>query len=175
MAWVGDHLFSYAQAYAAGFCVACPESIETTVEDRREIGPTFFFGPPRRFEAGLTDIFVRMQDAGRLKRWMFDRFMEVARRCGEPILEGKSVPFSDRVLYWIGDKLVYGPLRNRLGLSRLKIGYTAGEAIGPEIFKFYRSLGINLKQLYGQTERPFTSRCSRRETRRHRRPAHTRR
>ncbi len=152
MAWVGDHIFSYAQAYAAGFCVACPESIETTVEDRREIGPTFFFGPPRRFEAGLTDIFVRMQDAGRLKRWMFDRFMEVARRCGEPILEGKSVPFSDRVLYWIGDKLVYGPLRNRLGLSRLKIGYTAGEAIGPEIFKFYRSLGINLKQLYGQTE-----------------------
>lgn len=152
MAWVGDHIFSYGQAYAAGFCVACPESLETAIEDRREIGPTFFFGPPRRFEAGLTDIFVRMQDASRPKRWMFDKFMDVARRCGEPILEGRPVPFSDRVLYWIGDKLVYGPLRNRLGLSRLKIGYTAGEAIGPEIFKYYRALGINLKQLYGQTE-----------------------
>ncbi len=152
MAWVGDHIFSYGQAYAAGFCVACPESLETALEDRREIGPTFFFGPPRRFEAGLTDIVVRMQDAGRFKRWMFDTFMGVARRCGEPILEGKPVPFTDRALYWIGDKLVYAPLRNRLGLSRLKIGYTAGEAIGPEIFRFYRSLGINLKQLYGQTE-----------------------
>ncbi len=152
MAWVGDHIFSYGQAYAAGFCVACPESLETALEDRREIGPTFFFGPPRRFEAGLTDIVVRMQDAGRFKRWMFDTFMGVARRCGEPILEGRPVPITDRVLYWIGDKLVYAPLRNRLGLSRLKIGYTAGEAIGPEIFRFYRSLGINLKQLYGQTE-----------------------
>lgn len=152
MAWVGDHIFSYGQAYVAGFCVACPESLETAIEDRREIGPTFFFGPPRRFEAGLTDIFVRMQDASRPKRWMFDTFMNVARRCGEPILEGRPVPFSDRALYWIGDKLVYGPLRNRLGLSRLKIGYTAGEAIGPEIFKYYRALGINLKQLYGQTE-----------------------
>ncbi len=152
MAWVGDHIFSYGQAYEAGFCVACPESVETTVVDRREIGPTFFFGPPRRFEQALTDIFVRMQDAGRAKRWMFDRFMDVARRCGEPILEGKPVPLTDRILYWIGDKLVYGPLRNQLGLSCLKIGYTAGEAIGPEIFKFYRSIGINLKQLYGQTE-----------------------
>ena len=152
MAWVGDHIFSYGQAYAAGFCVACPESLETALEDRREIGPTFFFGPPRRFEAGLTDIVVRMQDAGRFKRWMFETFMGVARRCGEPILEGKPVPIMDRALYWIGDKLVYAPLRNRLGLSRLKIGYTAGEAIGPEIFRFYRSLGINLKQLYGQTE-----------------------
>lgn len=152
MAWVGDHIFSYGQAYAAGFCIACPESLETALEDRREIGPTFFFGPPRRFEAGLTDILVRMQDASRPKRWMFDTFMRVARRCGEPILEGKPVPFWDRLLYWIGDKLVYAPLRNRLGLSRLKIGYTAGEAIGPEIFKFYRSLGVNLKQLYGQTE-----------------------
>ncbi len=152
MAWVGDHIFSYGQAYAAGFCVACPESLATALEDRREIGPTFFFGPPRRFEAGLTDILVRMQDASPVKRWMFETFMDVARRCGEPILEGKSVGAWDRVLYWIGDKLVYAPLRNQMGLSRLKIGYTAGEAIGPEIFRFYRSLGINLKQLYGQTE-----------------------
>ncbi len=152
MAWVGDHIFSYGQAYVAGFCVACPESIETAVEDRREIGPTFFFGPPRRFEAGLTDIVVRMQGASPLKRRLFEWFMRVARRCGEPILEGRAVPLRDRVLYAIGEKLFYAPLRNRMGLSRLKIGYTAGEAIGPEIFRFYRALGINLKQLYGQTE-----------------------
>jgi long-chain acyl-CoA synthetase len=152
MAWVGDHIFSYGQALCAGFCVSCPESMETIVEDRREIGPTFFFGPPRRFEAGLTDILVRMEDASALKRGLFHYFMGVARRCGERILEGKRVGIKDRLLYAIGDVLYYAPLRNRLGLSRLRIGYTAGEAIGPEIFRFYRSIGINLKQLYGQTE-----------------------
>ena len=152
MAWVGDHIFSYAQCFEAGFCVACPESPATAVQDRREIGPTFFFAPPRLFEAQLTDIMVRMQDAGAIKRGIFDYFLEVAKRCGEKILEGRPVSFGDRVLYNIGDFLVYGPLRNRLGFSRLRVGYTAGEAIGPEIFSFYRSLGINLKQLYGQTE-----------------------
>ena len=152
MAWVGDHIFSYAQCFEAGFCVACPESPATAAADRREIGPTFFFAPPRLFEAQLTDIMVRMQDAGAIKRWLFDNFLEVAKRCGEKILEGRPVSMWDRILYNIGDVLVYGPLRNRLGFSRLRVGYTAGEAIGPEIFSFYRSLGINLKQLYGQTE-----------------------
>ena len=152
MAWVGDHIFSYAQSYEAGFCVACPESPATIVQDRREIGPTFFFAPPRGFEAQLTDIMVRMQDAGWLKRKIFDNFMKVAKRCGERILEGKSVNLYDRLMYAIGNILVYAPLRNRLGLSRLRVGYTAGEAIGPEIFSFYRSIGVNLKQLYGQTE-----------------------
>ena len=152
MAWVGDHIFSYAQSFEAGFCVACPESPATAVQDRREIGPTFFFAPPRLFEALLTDITVRMQDAGWTKRALFDNFMKVAKRCGEKILEGKSVNPYDRLMYSIGNILVYAPLRNRLGFSRLRIGYTAGEAIGPEIFSFYRSIGVNLKQLYGQTE-----------------------
>lgn len=152
MAWVGDHIFSYAQAFEAGFCVACPESPSTAVSDRREIGPTFFFAPPRLFEAQLTDIQVRMQDAGRFKRWLFDSFLKVAKRCGERILEGRSVSLYDRLMYNIGNVVLYGPLRNQLGFSRLRVGYTAGEAIGPEIFSFYRSIGINLKQLYGQTE-----------------------
>jgi len=152
MAWVGDHIFSYAQAFEAGFCVACPESPATAVADRREIGPTFFFAPPRLFEAQLTDIQVRMEDAGWIKRSIFANFLKVAKRCGERILEGKSVNPWDRLLYAIGTVMVYAPLRNQLGFSRLRIGYTAGEAIGPEIFSFYRSLGINLKQLYGQTE-----------------------
>jgi long-chain acyl-CoA synthetase len=152
MAWIGDHIFSFAQAYIAGFCVACPESPDTAQADMREIGPTFFFAPPRRFEAQLTDIMVRMEDAGAFKKWLFHYFLKVAKRCGEDILEGKPVGFFDRMLYGLGDLLVYGPLRNQLGLSRLRVGYTAGEAIGPEIFSFYRSLGINLKQLLGQTE-----------------------
>jgi long-chain acyl-CoA synthetase len=152
MAWVGDHIFSYAQAYAAAMCVCCPESPETVVEDRREIGPTYFFAPPRVFENLLTQIMVRMEDAGFVKKRMFHTFLGVARRCGERILDGKPVGPKDRLLYRLGDLLVYAPLRNRMGFSRTRVAYTAGEAIGPELFQFYRSLGINLKQLYGQTE-----------------------
>jgi len=152
MAWVGDHIFSYAESYWSGFCVACPESADTMLQDLREIGPTYFFSPPRIFENLLTTVMIRMEDAGALKKKMFHYFLAVARRAGEKILNGEPVPFSDRVLYGIGRLLVYEPLKNVLGLSRMRVGYTAGEAIGPEIFRFYRSLGLNLKQLYGQTE-----------------------
>ncbi|HRK41959.1 MAG TPA: long-chain fatty acid--CoA ligase [Gemmobacter sp.] len=152
MAWVGDFIFSVGQAMWTGFCVNCPESAATMMTDLREIGPTYFFAPPRVFEGQLTQVMIRMEDAGRLKKAMFDRCMKVARRVGPAILDGKPVSLGDRLAYWIGDKLVYGPLKNTLGFSRIRVGYTAGEAIGPEIFDFYRSLGINLKQLYGQTE-----------------------
>ncbi|MCR4264932.1 long-chain fatty acid--CoA ligase [Nitratireductor sp. ZSWI3] len=152
LAWVGDHLFSYAQSYTAGFCVACPESAETINEDRREIAPTYFFAPPRVFETLLTSIMVRMEDAGRLKKWMFDHFLAHASKVGERLLNGDAVGAWDRLKYAIGEFAVYGPLKNRMGLSRMRVGYTAGEAIGPELFSFYRSLGLNLKQLYGQTE-----------------------
>ena len=152
LAWVGDHVFSYAQPFAAGFCVNCPESPETVSEDRREIGTTYAFAPPRIYENLITLTMVRMEDAGRLKRSMFHYFIAVARRWGEKILNGEKVPLHGRLLYWLGERLVYGPLKNRLGVSRIHLAYTAGEAIGPEIFRFWRSLGINLKQLYGQTE-----------------------
>ncbi|MBS1301923.1 AMP-binding protein [Loktanella sp. SALINAS62] len=152
MAWVGDFIFSIGQAMWTGFCVNCPESPDTMLTDLREIGPTYFFAPPRVFETQLTTVMIRMEDAGRIKKWMFDHFMAHARRVGPDLLDGKSVGLFDRLRYRLGDMLVYGPLKNTLGLSRVRVGYTAGEAIGPEIFDFYRSLGINLKQLYGQTE-----------------------
>ena len=152
MAWVGDHLFSYAQALVAGFTVNCPESSETVMMDLREVGPTCYFAPPRVFENLLTQVMIRMDDAGAVKKWLFEACMRVARRCGTEILDGKPVTAIDRLLYRIGDLLVYGPLRNVLGMSRLRVAYTGGAAIGPDLFRFYRSLGINLKQLYGQTE-----------------------
>ena len=152
MAWVGDFIFSMAQSCWSGFCVCCPESVETMQHDLREIGPTYFFAPPRFFEGLLTSVMIRMEDAGKLKRAMFHKYMALAKRVGPALLDGKPVSFGDRLQYQIGKALVYGPLLNTLGLSRVKVGYTAGEAIGPEIFEFYRSLGINLKQLYGQTE-----------------------
>ena len=152
MAWVGDHLFSFAQWLYVGFTINCPESGETVMTDLREIGPTYYFAPPRVFENLLTQVMIRMEDAGRIKRALFEHFTAVARRCGAEILDGKSVALSDRVQYAIGNVLVYAPLRNVLGMSRIRVAYTAGAAIGPDLFRFYRSIGINLKQLYGSTE-----------------------
>jgi long-chain acyl-CoA synthetase len=152
MAWVGDHLFSYAQWLVAGFTINCPESGETVMTDLREIGPTYYFAPPRIFENLLTQVMIRMEDASALKRWLFRRFTEVARRCGPDILDGKPVGAWDRLQYALGNLLVFGPLRNVLGMSRIRVAYTAGAAIGPDLFRFYRSIGVNLKQLYGSTE-----------------------
>jgi long-chain acyl-CoA synthetase len=151
-AWIGQNIFSCAQAFVTGYCICCPESAETVMTDMREIGPTYYFAPPRVLENLLTQVSIRMEDASSLKRWLYRRFMDVAGRVGGAILDGKSVGFGERILYAIGDVLVYGPLRNVLGMSRVKVGYTAGEAIGPDLFRFYRSIGINLKQLYGSTE-----------------------
>jgi long-chain acyl-CoA synthetase len=153
MAWVGDNLFSYAQALAAGFTINCPESGDTVMIDLREIGPTYYFAPPRVFENLLTTVMIRMEDASRVKQALFHYFMDVARRIGADILDRKpGLPVADRLRYALGNLLVYGPLRNVLGMSRVRVAYTAGAAIGPDLFRFYRSIGINLKQLYGATE-----------------------
>jgi len=152
LAWVGDHYLNYAQGMVAGFCTACPENSDTAMSDLREIGPTFYFAPPRTLELLLTRVMIRMEDAGYLKRKMFHYFLGVARRYGESILDRRPVPLGGRLLYWLGEALVYGPLKNVLGFSRVRTAYTAGEAIGPDLFAFYRSIGLNFKQLYGQTE-----------------------
>lgn len=152
LAWVGDHYLNFAQGMVAGFCTACPENAETAMADLREIGPTFYFAPPRTLEALLTRVMIRMEDASPLKRKIFHYFIGVARQYGERILNGQSVSLKGRILYGLGNLLVYGPLKNVLGFSRVRTAYTAGEAIGPDLFAFYRSIGLNLKQLYGQTE-----------------------
>ena len=152
MAWVGDHLFSYAQWLVAGFTINCPESADTVMTDLREIGPTYYFAPPRIFENLLTQVMIRMEDASAVKRWLFRHFTGVARRVGPEIVDRKPVSIIDRLRYALGDLLVYGPLRNVLGMSRIRVAYTAGAAIGPDLFRFYRSIGVNLKQLYGSTE-----------------------
>ncbi len=151
-AWVGDHLFSLAQWLTAGFTINCPESAATINIDLREIGPTYYFAPPRVFEGMLTSVSIRMEDAAKPKRWLYEKCMHLARRVGSDILDGKPVGAMDRFKYKLGDMLIYGPLRNVMGLSRIRVAYTAGAAIGPDLFRFFRSIGINLKQLYGQTE-----------------------
>ena len=151
-AWIGQNIFSYAQWLACGYTVNCPENAATVMIDLKEVGPTYYFAPPRVFEGLLTSVMIRMEDAGALKRWMFHKGMELARRVGPDIMDGKPVGGLDKLKYALGNLFVYGPLRNTLGLSRVRVAYTAGEAIGPDLFTFYRSIGINLKQLYGSTE-----------------------
>ncbi len=152
MAWVGDHIFSYGQFYCAGFTLNCPESSDTVLHDLHEIGPTYFFAPPRIWENILTTVMIRIEDAAWLKRKLFHFFMHIAHRVGSRKLARQPVSLLDTVLYSLGNLLVYGPLKDVLGFRRIRLAYTAGEAIGPEIFTFYRSLGINIKQLYGMTE-----------------------
>jgi long-chain acyl-CoA synthetase len=151
-AWIGQNIFSYAQWLACGYVVNCPESAATVTIDLKEIGPTYYFAPPRVFEGLLTSVMIRMEDAGVIKRNMFHYFMGIAKRVGPTLMDGKSISLVDRVLYALGTFFVYGPLRNTLGMSRVRVAYTAGEAIGPDLFSFFRSIGINLKQLYGSTE-----------------------
>ena len=152
MAWVGDHLFSYAQAMVTGMTVNCPESRETVMADMREIGPSYYFAPPRIFENMLTQVTIRMEDAGAFKKKLFAKAMTQAKKVGTQILDGQSVGLFDRLQYAFFNLTIYAPLKNALGLSKIRVAYTAGEAIGPDLFKFYRSLGVNLKQFYGQTE-----------------------
>ena len=151
-AWIGQNIFSYAQWLACGYIVNCPESASTVTIDLKEIGPTYYFAPPRIFEGLLTSVTIRMEDASRLKRWLYKQCMAVARRVGPALMDGKPVSLLDRIKYRLGDWFIFGPLRNTLGFSRVRVAYTAGEAIGPDLFTFYRSIGINLKQLYGSTE-----------------------
>lgn len=152
MAWIGDHIFSYGQALCSGFTVNCPESTTTVVHDQREIGPTCIFAPPRIWENILTQIMIKMEDSAWIKRKGFDYFMRVAKRVEKKRIANEQVPLGDNVLYQLGRFFIFGPLVDNLGMRKIKVAYTAGEAIGPEIFEFYRSLGINLKQLYGMTE-----------------------
>jgi long-chain acyl-CoA synthetase len=151
-AWIGQNIFSYAQWLVCGYVVNCPESASTVSIDLNEIGPTYYFAPPRIFEGLLTTVMIRMEDAGAIKKWLFQHYMTLARRIGPQLMDGKPVSFVDRLRYAVGNLVIYGPLRNTLGFSRVRVAYTAGEAIGPDLFTFYRSIGINLKQLYGSTE-----------------------
>ena len=151
-AWIGQNIFSYAQWLVCGYIVNCPESAATVMIDLKEIGPSYYFAPPRVFEGLLTSVMIRMEDAGRLKRALFHHFLAVAKRVGPALLDGKPVGLADRLQYALGNLCIYGPLRNTLGFSRVRVAYTAGEAIGPDLFSFYRAIGVNLKQLYGSTE-----------------------
>ena len=152
MAWVGDHVFSYAQSIVSGFAINCPESAATVLHDLKEIGPTYFFAPPRIWETILTNVMVRVEDCAWPKRKLVHFFLGLAQEIERARLSQRPVPAWRRLLHPLGRLFVGGPLRDNLGMRRVRRAYTAGEAIGPEIFVFFRALGINVKQIYGMTE-----------------------
>jgi long-chain acyl-CoA synthetase len=153
--WIGQMFFSYAQALVAGYCVCCPESAESMLADMREVGPTYVLLPPRVLKALLNQVHMRMQDASALNQALYRRYSTVAQRVGESLLSGHSVGLGDRLAYGLGQMLVLGPLRDVLGLSKVRVAYTAGDGVDAALIKPMRALGINLKQLYGCTEAGF--------------------
>jgi long-chain acyl-CoA synthetase len=152
MAWVGDSLYTLVMNLMIGFTVNCPESPETVQRDLRELGPTAVLAPPRIWENMLTSVQVRAADAPRLKRWTFERSRAAAERAEILRSEGKRVPLGLRLRLALGEFLVYGPVRDQLGLRRARWAYTGGAPLGPDTFRFFRSFGVNLKQVYGSTE-----------------------
>jgi len=152
MAWVGDFVFSVAAAIALGFTVNIPERPETVLQNLQEIAPTLYFAPPRSWDQMLTHVHVRMEEAPRLKRWLYHHLLPAAVDLERARLEGKPTSLGRRLVRSLGEPLIYGPIKDYLGLSRVRRAYTGGEAIGEDTFLFFRGLGVNLKQIYGQTE-----------------------
>jgi long-chain acyl-CoA synthetase len=152
MAWVGDSLYTLVINLMVGFAVNCPESPETVQRDLRELGPSAVLAPPRIWENMLTSVQIRAADAPPLKRWVFERSREAAERAEILRSEGKAVPLGLRLRLALGEFFVYRPVRDQLGLTRARWAYTGGAPLGPDTFRFFRSFGVNLKQVYGSTE-----------------------
>ena len=152
MAWAGDAVYTLFASLVAGFCTNCPESPETVQRDLRELGPTTVLAPPRIWENMLTGIQVRAADATPLKRHTFNYFRSVAERAEILRSDGKPVPIGLRLATALGEFFVYGPVRDQLGLRQAKWALTGGASLGPDTFRFFRSIGVNLKQVYGSTE-----------------------
>jgi long-chain acyl-CoA synthetase len=152
MAWMGDAFYTLVMSLYVGFTVNCPESPETVQRDLRELGPTQLLAPPRIWENMLTGVLVRAADAGPLKRRVFEYFRRVAEEVEILRADGKPLSLGQRLKYALGEFFVYGPVRDQLGLRRTRFALTGGAPLGPDTFRFFRSIGVNLKQVYGSTE-----------------------
>lgn len=153
--WIGQNLFSYIQPMVVGYCVCCPESSDTMLADMREVGPTCFLATPRVLEALLTQVSIRVEDTGGFNQALYRHGIAVAQRVSARKLAGETVSMGDRLSAMACGLLIYAPLRDMLGMGRVRVAYTAGDAIAPDLLMFFRALGINLKQLYGSTETGF--------------------
>jgi long-chain acyl-CoA synthetase len=152
MAWVGDAAFSLGMTLAGKLVANCPESPESVQRDLRELGPNATLAPPRIWENMLTAVQVKSDDASPAKRRVFEHFRALAERCELKRTDGKPLTVGERLGLMLGEVLVYGPVRDQLGLRNARWCYTGGAPLGPDTYRFFRSFGINLKQVYGATE-----------------------
>jgi long-chain acyl-CoA synthetase len=151
-AWIGEQMMSVGMALAGGFAVNMPESVDTAIADLKEIGPHVMFSPPRVWEGTQSQIWVRISETYAFNRWVYQQMLGIGYRAAEYRMHGKPMPLGLRMAYWFADQIMFKPLRDQLGFLRLRRAYTGGAALGPDVFRFYHAIGVNLKQIYGQTE-----------------------
>ncbi|MGQ9753159.1 MAG: long-chain fatty acid--CoA ligase [Thermaceae bacterium] len=152
LAWIGEQMMSVALALTGGFTVNFPEAVETAMQDLKEIGPHVMFSPPRVWEGIQSQIWVRISESPAFNRWVYERLLEVGYRAAEFRMRGRRMPLGLGLAYRLADLLLFRPLRDQLGFLRLRRAYTGGAALGPDVFRFFHAIGVNLKQIYGQTE-----------------------
>ncbi len=151
-AWIGEQMNSFGVAMATGIAINFPESVETAMTDLKEIGPHFMFGAPRIYETIRSQIWLKIDESYRLNKAFYNYFMNVGEKAAHYRMTGQKMPLRLHFLSWLGDVLMFRPLVNQIGFRRLRRAYTGGAALGPELFTFYQAIGVNLKQIYGQTE-----------------------
>lgn len=151
-AWIGEQMNSFGIAMASGITINFPESVETAMSDLKEIGPHFMFGAPRIYENIRSAIWLKMDQSYRFNKIIYDYFIKVGQKAASYRMTGKTMPMGLRLKAWIGKQMIFRPLMNQMGLLRLRRAYTGGASLGPELFTFYQAMGVNLKQIYGQTE-----------------------
>lgn len=149
--WIGQNAFSYVQPMVVGYTVCCPESSDTMLTDMREIGPTYFLATPRVLDTLLTQVSLRAEDAGGINLALY----RLCTRAAQRVASGNDASLADRIVSMLGGALIYGPMRDVLGMSKIRVAYAAGDAVGPQLQTYFRALGVNLKQLYGSTETGF--------------------
>jgi long-chain acyl-CoA synthetase len=151
-AWIGEQMNSFGVAMATGIAVNFPESVETSMDDLKEIGPHFMFGAPRIYETIRSQIWLKIDESYWLNRTFYNYFMKIGEKAAAYRMSGRKMPAGLHFLAWLGKQIIFRPLVNQIGLLRLRRAYTGGAALGPELFTFYQAIGVNLKQIYGQTE-----------------------
>jgi len=151
-AWIGEQMNSFGVAMAVGITINFPESVETSMDDLKEIGPHFMFGAPRIYETIRSQIWLKIDESYWFNKKLYTHFMKIAEKAAQYKMSGQKMPRQLALLSWLGRLLVFKPLINQIGFLRLRRAYTGGAALGPELFTFYQAIGVNLKQIYGQTE-----------------------
>ena len=151
-AWIGEQMNSFGVAMATGICINFPESVETAMADLKEIGPHFMFGAPRIYETIRSEIWLKIDQSYWLNKLVYNYFIKAGLAAAKFRMTGTPMPLGLRLKAFLGKQILFRPLVNQIGLLRLRRAYTGGAALGPELFTFYQAIGVNLKQIYGQTE-----------------------